>query len=128
MPDAIFPNNWFSTEHDGTILTYPMMARNQQVERRLLEVENLLNENEFTIQNCNNVIRLDEPKKFLEGTGVLIIDHVGKIVYTACFERCHPEQFDNFIRLRFFKEDILFDTRSSSGKPIYHTKCYDEPM
>jgi len=120
-PDAIFPNNWFSTEHDGTILTYPMMARNRKAERRLLEIEKLLNENRYTIRNCINVGRLDEPKKFLEGTGSLIIDHVDEVVYAARSERCHPDQFDNFIRLRFFREGILFDTKSSSGNPIYHT-------
>ncbi len=120
-PDAIFPNNWFSTEHDGTILTYPMMAKNRKAERRLLEVENLLNANGYTIRNCINVGRLDEPEKFLEGTGSLIIDPVDEVVYAARSERCHPDQFDNFIRLRFYREGILFDTKSSSGRPIYHT-------
>ncbi len=120
-PDAIFPNNWFSTEHDGTILTYPMMARNRKAERRLQEVETLLNDNGYTIRNCINVGRLDEPRKFLEGTGSLIIDHVDEVVYAARSERCHPDQFENFIRLRFYTKGILFDTRSSSGRPIYHT-------
>ena len=120
-PDAIFPNNWFSTEHDGTILTYPMMAKNRQAERRLLEIEKLLNKNGYIIRNCINVGRLDEPEKFLEGTGSLIIDHVDEVVYAARSERCHPEQFDNFIRLRFYLKGILFDTKSSSGNPIYHT-------
>lgn len=120
-PDAIFPNNWFSTEHDGTILTYPMMAKNRKAERRLLEIENLLNENGYTIRNCINAGRIDEPKKFLEGTGSLIIDHVDEVVYAARSERCHPDQFDNFIRLRFYKKGFLFDTKSSSGRPIYHT-------
>ncbi len=120
-PDAIFPNNWFSTEHDGTILTYPMMAKNRKAERRLLEVEKLLNRNGYTIRNCINVGRLDEPEKFLEGTGSLVIDHVDEVVYAARSERCHPDQFDNFVRLRFYPESILFDTKSSSGRPIYHT-------
>ncbi|MCF6248186.1 MAG: arginine deiminase-related protein [Desulfobacula sp.] len=120
-PDAIFPNNWFSTEHDGTILTYPMMAKNRQAERRLLEVEKLLNKNGYTIRNCINVGRLDEPEKFLEGTGSMIIDPVDEVVYAARSERCDPDQFDNFIRLRFYLEGILFDTKSSSGNPIYHT-------
>jgi len=120
-PDAIFPNNWFSTEHDGTILTYPMMAKNRKAERRLLEIEKLLNKNGYIIRNCINVGRLDEPEKFLEGTGSLIIDHVDEVVYAARSERCHPDQFDNFIRLRFYLKGILFDTKSSSGNPIYHT-------
>ena len=32
LPDAVFPNNWFSTEHDGTLLVYPMMAPNRRAE------------------------------------------------------------------------------------------------
>ena len=38
-PDAIFPNNWFSTEHDGTILVYPMAAQNRRFEKRPADVE-----------------------------------------------------------------------------------------
>ena len=25
-PDSVFPNNWFTTHADGTVVTYPMMA------------------------------------------------------------------------------------------------------
>ena len=32
-----------------------------------------------------------------------------------------PAQFDNFIRRRSYRQGILFDTRSSTGRPIYHT-------
>jgi len=31
-PDAVFPNNWFSTEHDGTLIFYPMLAENRRAE------------------------------------------------------------------------------------------------
>ena len=34
LPDAVFPNNWFWTEHDGTIIIYPMKAPNRRAERR----------------------------------------------------------------------------------------------
>ncbi|MFO7913453.1 MAG: arginine deiminase-related protein, partial [Desulfotignum sp.] len=64
---------------------------------------------------------LDEQERFLEGTGSMVIDHREEIVYAARSHRCHPDQFDNFIRLRFYREGILFDTRSSRGKPVYHT-------
>ncbi|CAF1403266.1 unnamed protein product [Rotaria sordida] len=33
-PDAIFPNNWFSTHPDGTIILYPMLGENRRLERR----------------------------------------------------------------------------------------------
>lgn len=120
-PDAIFPNNWFSTEHDGTLLTYPMAAVNRRHERRPLDVEKLLNRHGYKVRNVINVGCIDENERFLEGTGSMIIDHAGEIVYAARSKRCHEAQFDNFIRLRFYVEGILFNTRSSSGSPIYHT-------
>lgn len=120
-PDAIFPNNWFSTEHDGTILVYPMAAQNRRFEKRPTDVEKLLKVSGYKIRNIINVGHLDETDSFLEGTGSMIIDHAAEIVYAARSKRCSDEQFDNFIRLRFYKEGVLFDTKSSSGHPIYHT-------
>ena len=120
-PDAIFPNNWFSTEHDGTLITYPMAARNRRVERRPLDVEKLLNTHGYSVRNVINVGCIDETERFLEGTGSMVIDHRAEIVYAARSNRCHEAQFDNFIRLRFYEEGILFNTLSSKGRPIYHT-------
>ncbi len=120
-PDAIFPNNWFSTEHDGTMLVYPMAAQNRRFEKRPADVEKLLKSNGYKIRNVINVGHLDETDSFLEGTGSMVIDHAGEIVYAARSKRCSDEQFDNFIRLRFYKEGILFDTESSTGLPVYHT-------
>ena len=33
-PDSIFPNNWFSTHDDGTMVLYPLYAANRRNERR----------------------------------------------------------------------------------------------
>ncbi len=120
-PDAIFPNNWFSTEHDGTLITYPMAATNRRYERRPEDVEKLLKANGYKIRNVLHVGELDEKQRFLEGTGSMIIDHRAEVVYAARSQRCNEEQFDNFIRLRFFEQGIMFDTKSSKGNPIYHT-------
>ncbi|MCP3942510.1 MAG: hypothetical protein GY710_13630 [Desulfobacteraceae bacterium] len=120
-PDAIFPNNWFSTEHDGTLITYPMAAVNRRYERRPEDVEKLLRKNGYKIRNVIHVGRLDETKYFLEGTGSMVIDHRAEVVYAARSNRCCDEQFDNFIRLRFYKQGIMFDTKSSKAIPIYHT-------
>jgi len=119
-PDAIFPNNWFSTEHDGTMLVYPMAAPNRRFEKRPADVEKLLKVNGYKIRNIINVGHIDETDNFLEGTGSMVIDHRAEIVYAARSKRCSDEQFDNFIRLRFYEEGILFDTKSSKGHPIYH--------
>ena len=57
----------------------------------------------------------------LEGTGSMVIDHAHETVYAAESQRCHPKQFNNFIHARRYREGVLFKTRGSSGKPIYHT-------
>ena len=119
-PDAIFPNNWFSTEHDGTMLVYPMAAQNRRFEKRPADAERLLKANGYKIRNIINVGHIDETDSFLEGTGSMVIDHAAEIVYAARSKRCNDEQFDNFIRLRFYEEGILFDTESSTGHPVYH--------
>ena len=33
-PDAVFPNNWFSTHHDGRVALYPMYSPTRRNERR----------------------------------------------------------------------------------------------
>ena len=33
-PDSIFPNNWFSTHEEGTLVLYPMLAENRRAERK----------------------------------------------------------------------------------------------
>lgn len=33
VPDAVFPNNWFSTDIDGSIYLYPMLAENRTAEK-----------------------------------------------------------------------------------------------
>lgn len=121
-PDSVFPNNWFSTEHDGTILTYPMFTENRRAEKRRLEdLEFLLLDNGYHIRNLINVGKYSESEMILEGTGAMVIDHDNEIVYAAQSRRCHPKQFYNFIHLRRYKKGILFETNDSQGNPIYHT-------
>ena len=121
VPDAVFPNNWFSTEHDGTLIVYPMMAPNRRAERRVADLERLLRQAGRVVKNVIYLGGIEEDKRFLEGTGSLVIDHLARVVYATRSERCHPEQFENFLHLRSYQEGILFDARGSSGKPVYHT-------
>lgn len=120
-PDAVFPNNWFSTEQDGTVLMFPMYAENRRAEKRIEDVENLLLENNCFIKNVIHVGRPNEDELILEGTGSMIIDHANRNVFAAISKRCHKEQFNNFMDLRGYNEGILFHTKSSNGQAIYHT-------
>jgi hypothetical protein len=119
-PDAVFPNNWFATERDGTVLLFPMFPVCRRLERRPAAVETALIQAGFLIRNVVNIGHWNETEHFLEGTGSLVIDHDNKIAYAAISERCHVEQLKNFSELRGY-HPIWFDTRSSTGRPIYHT-------
>jgi len=120
-PDAVFPNNWFSTERDGNVVLYPMLAENRRAEKRIRDVETLLADNGFYIRNIINIGKLGESDLILEGTGSMVIDHANRVVYAARSKRCHPIQFGNFLDLRGYRKGIMFDTLSSGGFPIYHT-------
>ena len=39
-PDSCYPNNWFSTHPDGSIVLYPMYAPNRRLERRVDVIRN----------------------------------------------------------------------------------------
>jgi hypothetical protein len=120
-PDAVFPNNWISTEHDGTIITYPMSTPNRRSEKlRLADAEILFIKKGFTVKNIINIGRFNEEENFLEGTGSLIIDHDNRTVFMAESIRSNPEQLENFSKLLNYKS-IKFQAFSSNGKPIYHT-------
>ena len=120
-PDAVFPNNWFSTESDGTVVLFPMARENRRNEKRMREVEEALMAHRFSIKNIINIGRINETEHFLEGTGSMIIDHARRTIYAALSERCHPTQLENFARLRDYRSTIVFHTASRSGKPFYHT-------
>jgi len=120
-PDAIFPNNWFSTEHDGTLIFYPMLAENRRAEKRVVDVEELLVRNGYRIRNLINIGYYRRHQPALEGTGSMVIDHDNEVVYAAESLRCDPEQFENFVQARRYRDGVLFQTTSSTGRPIYHT-------
>lgn len=120
-PDAVFPNNWFSTEHDGTLIFYPMLAENRRAEKRVLDVEALLVANGYRVRNLMNIGAFGIAQPALEGTGSMVIDHTNEVVYASESLRCDATQFDNFVQARRYREGVLFQTRGSTGRPIYHT-------
>jgi hypothetical protein len=120
-PDAVFPNNWISTEPDGTIITYPMATKSRRAEKmRLADAEIIFTKKGFQVKNLINIGKLNENRFFLEGTGSLIIDHERRIVYMAESVRSSRIQLENFTNIRNYKS-VVFSAFSSTGMPIYHT-------
>lgn len=122
-PDAVFPNNWFSTHSDGSVYLYPMFAPNRRKERRQ-EVLNLLTqEYGFTIDRIKDWSKHEDVGLFLEGTGSLILDRPNRIVYAALSERTCEE----LVRLYAKEIDyslVLFTSHHKLNQKrvlIYHT-------
>jgi hypothetical protein len=119
-PDAIFPNNWFSTHSDGTIILYPMLAENRRLERREDLIKILCQ-----THRVNAIIDLsvyEQQKKYLEGTGSLVLDHINKIVYAIRSPRTDELIIERFTKLMNYQQpSIIFDSVDSNQKAIYHT-------
>ena len=120
-PDAVFPNNWFSTSADGSVLVYPMYTENRRQERRVEELARLLLSHGYQISQISWQGLPWEQEQILEGTGVMIFDHPRRRVYAARSQRCHPDALYRFARLRGLTDVQLFDTADSHGQAIYHS-------
>lgn len=117
-PDSIFVNNWLSTHDGGRLAIYPMYARNRRAERRVDIVEFL--KRNYRVQEVVDFSGLEHDDVYLEGTGTMVLDHVGRIAYTARSRRADPRALERFCHW-FGYEPVLFDAQDRRGAPIYHT-------
>lgn len=117
-PDAVFPNNWFSTHANGTIVLYPMLAPNRRTERRTDVVEML--KSEFGYRTVHDLSRFEQEGKFLEGTGSLVFDHEQKIVYAAISARTDRDVLLELCELLGYLP-LVFSTVGKNSRPVYHT-------
>lgn len=117
-PDAIFPNNWVTFHADGTVILYPMCARNRQAERRPDIIEQL--KQNFKITRVVDLSHYEKENRFLEGTGSMVFDHVHKTAYACLSPRTDRELFIKVCELLHY-EPVCFYTHDEDGKEIYHT-------
>lgn len=116
--DAIFPNNWFSTHEDGSLITYPMYAPMRRLERREDVVDQLTRD--FGYDKHIRLEKRELSERFLEGTGSMILDRDNKIVYACRSIRTDEGLMDEFT-LWMGYEKVLFESYDMNGLPIYHT-------
>lgn len=117
-PDSIFPNNWFSTHSGGHVAIYPMFAENRRRERRMDVIEML--KNEYRVAEVTDYSGLEPDGLSLEGTGAMVLDHIGRLAFVARSHRADPILLERFCT-RFGYEPIVFDAVDESSTPIYHT-------
>ncbi|HEX5686420.1 MAG TPA: arginine deiminase-related protein [Ideonella sp.] len=117
-PDSVFPNNWFSTHVGGQIAVYPMAMPSRRRERRSDVIELL--KTEYRVQDVIDYSGLAHDGVFLEGTGAMVLDHIGRIAYTARSNRADPVALERFCT-HFNFEPMVFDSADRHGRPVYHT-------
>lgn len=117
-PDAVFPNNWFSTHQDGRVVLYPMAAPSRRAERRRDLIEQL-REN-YRVSEIVDYSSFEKRGLFLEGTGSLVLDYIHRLAYVSLSRRAAREPLEKFCA-DFGYEPITFQSTDENGRPIYHT-------
>lgn len=117
-PDSIFPNNWFSTHEDGTLVLYPMFAKNRREERKA-EFLDLIKKN-FNVRRLVDLSFWETENRFLEGTGSMVLDRTNKVAYVCRSQRSNEMVLADFCK-KLGYSSVLFDAVNKDGNPIYHT-------
>src|SRR5436189_431518 len=118
-PDAVFPNNWIATHHDGRIALFPMYSALRRLERRQDIVAEL--RRHYRVREVIDYSAFEDEGRCLEGTGSLVFDHQNKIAYVSLSNRSNPKVIQRFAD-DFSYDPVTFTSIESNGKPIYHSK------
>ena len=116
-PDAVFPNNWFSTTRDGRLALYPMKTPNRRAERRPDIVAFLRSKYPADILDLTDE---ETHGRALEGTGSLVLDHLARVAYVAISERADRRAAERWARATGYRV-VPFVARDARGRPVYHT-------
>lgn len=111
-PDAIFPNNWFST-HGGTLVLYPMQAKSRRDEIKPAPLT-------YLRARCPHVIDLSEEESALEGTGSLVLDRIERKAFACLSPRTDPDLLQKWGEKMAYQV-FPFHAVDKSGTAIYHT-------
>ncbi|WP_140937033.1 citrulline utilization hydrolase CtlX [Sphingobacterium lumbrici] len=121
-PDCIFPNNVISFHQGETAILYPMFAPNRREERNLNYL-GALREAGIGFEKIKDYSIYEEIGRYMEGTGVLVLDRVHKIAYCSLSERAHSQLVELFCEEIGYRPVIFEALHNVDGKmlPIYHT-------
>ncbi|ENM5765910.1 amidinotransferase [Vibrio mimicus] len=120
-PDAVFPNNWFSTTEAGELFLFPMACANRRLEVRPQALVERLQQHGFAVKKQHSLLAFTEQQAFLESTGVMVIDHPNRTIYAGLSQRCDREVLEVYAEQIGYSRVVSFQTRLPSGSPIYHT-------
>lgn len=119
-PDAVFPNNWVSFHEDGTLVLYPMEAESRRHERRQEVIDQAVQTLGFRVAHLLDLMHYEDEGRYLEGTGSLVLDRVGRLAYACSSTRTHPELVKEWAEELGY-EPVIFAATDRAGIPLYHT-------
>jgi hypothetical protein len=119
-PDAIFPNNWVSFHHDGTVALYPMLAPNRRCERREDILEQVVRQGSFRVSRTVDLSHREAEQKYLEGTGSVVLDRTNRVAYACSSPRTDLDVLGDFAQQLDY-EVMSFEALDGAGLAIYHT-------
>ncbi len=117
-PDSIFPNNWISIHEEGTIVLYPMFAKNRRMERKQTVLDAV--KATIVVKEIVDFTHFENSRQYLEGTGSMVFDRNNKIAYACISERTDKDLFASFC-LKMNYTPMLFHAHDQNGLMIYHT-------
>lgn len=117
-PDSIFPNNWVSFHHDGTLLLYPMYAVNRRAERKGHVLQKIMEK--FSVSKHIDLSIYEDRNLFLEGTGSMVLDRDNRIAYACLSPRTNEQLLAEFCREMNYTP-VVFNATDGNGQAIYHT-------
>jgi hypothetical protein len=118
-PDAVFPNNWISFHHDGTVVLYPMLAPSRRPERRR-DIIDKLESSGFRVSRVIDLTHHEEHGRFLEGTGSVVFDHVDHLAYANISPRTSEEVLKEVCGTLGY-QPVTFRASQENGDAILHT-------
>jgi hypothetical protein len=119
-PDAVFPNNWVSFHADGTLVLYPLQPASRRPERRAEVVAAACATHGFEVRRTLDLTAHEAAGEFLEGTGSLVLDHVGRVAYACLSPRTHATVLHEWCAQLGY-EAVAFHATDAAGIPWYHT-------
>ena len=118
-PDAVFPNNWISFHHDGTVVLYPMLAPSRRPERRRDIIDKLV-AGGFRVSRIIDLTHHEDHGRFLEGSGSVVFDHTDHNAYANISPRTSEDVLKELCDTLGYKP-VTFRAVQQNGDPILHT-------
>ena len=118
-PDAVFPNNWISFHHDGTVVLYSMFAPSRRPERRR-DIAQQLQAGGYQVSRTIDLSPHESEGRYLEGTGSVVFDHLRSRAYANLSALTDASLLAQLCQALGYST-VTFRASDRRGREIYHT-------